>query len=289
MNPDLRRKIEALGPEITPAMLDGSRELCAALVAAPDPAIAVSRDHYYGPDERHRLDVFRQPDANKAPVLVFVHGGGFVMGDKTSPGSPFYDNVGQWAAQQGWIGVTLTYRLAPANRWPSGIEDMAHVVTWLRTNVAGLGGDPERIVLMGQSAGASHVGSYISHPDFHPGGAIGIAGAIMLSGTYDTSNCDQNPFHLSYYGEDPAVWATARMNPGLLAASIPMLFGVSELDGIDFLSQAARIVADWAEAERGFGPVYQLDGHNHVTPVQLIGSACDTLGPLVKRFVEART
>ncbi len=286
MNADLRRKIEALGPEITPAMLDGSRELCTALVAAPDPTVEVTRDHFYGPDERHRLDVFRLPSTTKAPVLVFVHGGGFVMGDKTSPGSPFYDNVGQWAALQGWIGVTMTYRLAPAHRWPSGIEDMALAVGWLCANIAGFGGDPERIVLMGQSAGASHVGSYISHPEYHADGAIRIAGAVLLSGTYDTSDCDQNPFHLSYYGDDPAIWQAARMNPALLAATIPMLFAVSELDGVDFRIQAARIVSDWAEAGRGFGPVYQLDGHNHVTPVQLIGSAHDTLGPLVRRFVE---
>ncbi len=65
-------------------------------------------------------------------MLVFVHGGGFVMGDKSSAETPFYDNIGTYAAQQGMIGVTVTYRLAPANQWPSGPEDMALIVGWLK-------------------------------------------------------------------------------------------------------------------------------------------------------------
>ena len=116
---ELRRRIEALGLELSPDMIEGSRALCAAVAAPTDPAVEVTRDHFYGPDERHRLDVFRLPATTKAPVLVFIHGGAFIMGDKSAPDSPFYGNVAQWAAQQGWIGVALTYRLAPAHRWPS--------------------------------------------------------------------------------------------------------------------------------------------------------------------------
>ncbi len=120
MSPEIRAKLAALGTELSPQFMQGTKELMASLTAPTDPAVKVTRDQRYGPDERHRLDLFSRGRPSRAPVLVYVHGGGYVMGDKTSPGSPFYDNVGHWAAQQGWIGVTMTYRLAPKHRWPSG-------------------------------------------------------------------------------------------------------------------------------------------------------------------------
>ena len=121
----------------------------------------------YGPDPRHRLDLYREQNLEDAPVFVFVHGGGFIMGDKRNPPGPFYRNVGDFAARQGWIGVVPTYPLAPDHPWPAGPEAVKRVVTWIRENVAWYGGNPDRIVLSGQSAGAVHVASYIAHNEFH--------------------------------------------------------------------------------------------------------------------------
>src|SRR5512139_111504 len=163
MTPDLREKLEGLGRELTPAMLGGTTQLFAPMAKGSDASVEVTRDLAYGEHERHRLDVFRQPGTRGAPVLVFVHGGGFVMGDKRSAETPFYDNIGTAAALAGFIGVTITYRLAPAYRFPAGAEDLAAVVRWLKDNVAQHGGDPDRIVLSGQSAGAAHVAAYVAH------------------------------------------------------------------------------------------------------------------------------
>jgi hypothetical protein len=87
---------------------------------------------------------------------VFVHGGGFVAGDKAYPGAPAYDLVGAWAVRHGWVGVNITYRYAPEVKWPAGAEDVAAAVAWIRENIAAYGGDPGRIVVMGNSAGAVH-------------------------------------------------------------------------------------------------------------------------------------
>jgi alpha/beta hydrolase fold len=101
----------------------------------------VDRDLAYGDHERHRLDVHTAGDESStadhgAPVLVFVHGGGFVGGDKHVPGMPMYDHIGAWAVRNGWVGVTITYRLAPDHTWPSGAQDVAAAVQWVRGNVA---------------------------------------------------------------------------------------------------------------------------------------------------------
>jgi hypothetical protein len=79
----------------------------------PYQGIKVERDIRYGPAERNLLDVFTpETDSSAQPVLIFIHGGAFAAGDKHSTGGPFYDNIALWAARHGFIGVTMTYRLA---------------------------------------------------------------------------------------------------------------------------------------------------------------------------------
>ena len=68
-----------------------------------DPATKVAREIAYGEHERHRLDIFTQDGVSGAPVLVFVHGGGFVRGSRDMEGLPFYANVGDFAARSGFV------------------------------------------------------------------------------------------------------------------------------------------------------------------------------------------
>jgi len=285
MKPEIRSKLQALGLELSPQMMQGTKELMASLAAPPDPAVQVIRDQHYGPDERNRLDIFRRGSPTSAPVLVYVHGGGFTMGDKTTPGSPFYDNVGQWAAQQGWVGVTLTYRLAPAHQWPSGPEDMAHAIHWLREHIATYGGDPAKIFLMGQSAGAAHVGAYIAHRRFHREDSCGLAGALMISGIYDPTTQPPNKFSIAYYGEGSSALVEARAIDGLLASEVPQLFTVSEFDPRDFQNQAAQLAQAWHQHKGLYPPLEYLAGHNHLSPAQTLGSAEDQLARCITRFV----
>jgi acetyl esterase/lipase len=117
----------------------------------PYQGVKTERDVKYGPADRHLLDVF-MPEANSSarPVLIYIHGGGFVAGNKRPPGSPFYDNVMLWAVKNGFVGVNATYRLAPQSPWPAGAEDLAAVVQWVSDKIVERGGDPARIFLMGQ-------------------------------------------------------------------------------------------------------------------------------------------
>lgn len=290
MDSGLRSKLEALGTEITPELLQGTTGLYAELHASRPPGAAtIHRDETYGPDERHRVDVFEPPEpaSRPRPVLVFVHGGGFVMGDKSQPDSPFYDNVGQWAAARGWIGVTMTYRLAPAHPWPCGAEDVGRAVEWLSSHVERFDGDPARIFLMGQSAGAVHAATYIAFPEFHGAAGRALAGGLLISGIYDMAEAEVNDFNRAYFGDDARRYAERSSLEGLVASDLPILLSVSEIDGIDFQRQAARYVETYLEARDRYPHMIYLTGHNHLSSVQQIGLSDDTLGPEIERFVAA--
>jgi len=286
MKSDLRKQVASFGRELSPEMVRGTNELFAGMSNGLNPATQVTRDIAYGPDPRHRLDIFRKEGAHSACVLLFVHGGGFVMGDKHTEGSPFYSNVGDMAARYGMVGVTMTYRLAPAHRFPSGVEDMALAVGWLRENIAQHGGDPQKIVLCGQSAGATHVASYVAQRAHHvaPGG--GVAGAILLSGIYDTRSCTPNQFHMAYYGDDPKGWGPASCMAGLINADLPLLFTVSELDPQDFQTQAAQLVGAWGVAHAGYPEMHLLAGHNHLSPILSVGSGEKEIERMIAGFTK---
>ncbi len=289
MNPAIRAFLRDLGTQISPQMIQSTQRFFAERFVGIDPGVAISRDHAYGPHERHRLDVFAPAAPARAsgnlPVVVFVHGGGFVMGDKRMPDLPFYDNVGQFAVSSGYVGVTMTYRLAPAHPWPAGSEDVAAAARWVMDNIADFGGDPRRVFLLGQSAGAVHVAGYVAHSRFHPAGGVGIAGALLLSGIYDIAQADPNPFQQAYYGESRANWSQCSTLEGLVAARLPLLFCVSELDGADFQKQAALLVSTFAQVHGRFPRMHWLAGHNHVSPILAVGTPADTLGPLVTQFI----
>lgn len=289
MTPELRAKLEGLGRELTPAMLGGTIAQFASMAKGSDPSVEVTRDLAYGEHERHRLDLFRKLDAARAPVLVFVHGGGFVGGDKRSAETPFYDNIGTAAALHGFVGVTMTYRLAPDHKFPSGAEDLAAVLRWLKANIASYGGDPDRIVLSGQSAGASHVAGYVAHRAHHVEHGGGIAGAILMSGIYDMLTCSPNEFHRAYFGDDRKGWGPASCMAGLLNTSIPLMITVSEFDPEDFQTQAAQLVGAWGVAKAGYPEVHYLAGHNHLSPALSMGSEIRSVERMVAGFVRRVT
>lgn len=262
---DTQAAIRAIGPAMG---AEGVAATAAALAALqPPPAVTPLRDQAYGPDPRHRLDVFT-PGAGSRPVLVFVHGGGFVGGDKTRPGAFFYDNIGQWAARSGLVGVNITYRLAPAHGFPAVVEDIAAALAWVRANIAAHGGDPARILLMGQSAGAAHVGDYLAAHAAEPG----VASAMLVSGVHDVASYPASPSTGAYYGRDPVALAQRSAIPGLARLTIPLFLASAELEPRAFQEQVARLNAALCLAGR-CPPYLHMAGHNHFSTVFAIGSA----------------
>ncbi|HEX3947478.1 MAG TPA: alpha/beta hydrolase, partial [Acidimicrobiales bacterium] len=105
------------------------------------------------------LDVFEPTSAPSHPVpaVVDVHGGGWVLGDATLAASSVDGRVEAALVGQGWVFVSIDYRLAPAARWPAQIEDAKCAVRYLRANAASLHIDPGHIGAIGASAGGQLV------------------------------------------------------------------------------------------------------------------------------------
>jgi arylformamidase len=239
------------------------------------------RDGAYGPHERHRLDVFTLAGGRELPVVVFVHGGGFVAGDKCTEGTPYHDNVGLWAARSGMVGVTMNYRLAPEHRWPSGAEDVGAATAWLATHAGEYGGDPARIVLMGSSAGATHVAGYAGMAQRNPA----VRAVALLSGAYDLELFD--PAILEpYLGSDPEVVRSASPLAGLVGSGLPILFAVAQHDPGISHRQAAALFDALFERDGRVPPMAFLPGHNHFTEVLHLNAIDDVLGRQLVAFVE---
>ncbi|MBL8552141.1 MAG: alpha/beta hydrolase [Hyphomonadaceae bacterium] len=286
MSDDLRRRVRAIGAALSPEMFSETIGMYAPKALKPAAVGArVERDIAYGAHARHKLDLFAPADAaNGAPVLLYVHGGGFVQGDKGGEGAPFYNNIGAWAAAEGFVGATMTYRLAPDHPWPAGAEDLAAAVDWLRANVGRHGGDPGRIFVCGQSAGAAHVASYVAMPRLHGAGPP-IAGAIMLSGFYDVVRAQHSKFENAYYGMDASRFAEQSSLRGLIESSIPLLFTVAEYDGPPFQNQAALLVQDWFEAKGSLPRMLYLPDGNHMSAALGIGTPGDPLAEEIAAFI----
>ena len=254
----------------------------------PYTGVKVSRDIKYGPADRHLLDVFVPEGAVGArPVLIFVHGGAFVRGNKRTPGNPFYDNIMLWAAKNDIVGVNVTYRLAPQHPWPAGAEDVGAAVRYVADNIAGHGGDPARVVLMGHSAGATHVATYVAFPQFHGPKGLALSGAIMTSGIYDLTSAGMSDGGRAYFGDNPARYAERSAQTGLLKSTIPLMLTAAELDPPQFVKQFEAIKDIFCKSERGCARTMLLPQHSHMSETYSINTDDTRLTSQILEFMTA--
>lgn len=273
--------IAAMGTSLGPDVLAQCRSLFAAeQVALADGALPVAVDCVYGPDPRNRLDLYGAPLNGPAPVVLFVHGGGFLHGDKGGAGDQWPNaHIGRWAARQGWLGAVMNYRLAPDHAWPAGAQDVVQAVAWLRDNAAGFGGDPARIVLMGTSAGAVHCAGALALRHDLP-----VAGAVLLSGLYGYTPLD--PRDTLYYG-DPALYDQRMPRDAVAATSVPLFIAGARFDPPRFQREYIALLADRLDRHGQLPRCHFANGHNHYTLPLHIGSADRRLADEIVGFVSA--
>ncbi len=133
----------------------------------------------FGADTRQRLDVYAPKGAaSPLPVVVFFYGGSWNSGLRDG-----YGFAARALAARGFVVVVPDYRLVPQVRWPAFVEDGAAALRWVTANIAGHGGDPARIAVMGHSAGA-HIALLLAL-DPRWGVAGSIKAAVGLAGPYD--------------------------------------------------------------------------------------------------------
>ena len=286
MPPEIAKKLAELGRVIDPS---ATRKLYAPLQPTePYFGVRIERDLRYGPAERNLLDVFMPQNVTSGrPVLMFVHGGAFIGGNKRIPDSPFYDNIMLWAVKNGFIGVNITYRLAPQFPWPAGAEDVASAIKWVSDGISERGGDPSRIYLMGHSAGAIHVASYVSHPEFYKVKNGGLKGAIMVSGIYDLTAAPLTDPEKAYFGSDASRYASESSLPGLLKTNIPLMAVSSELDLQGFVTQLDLFKEASCKRPTGCARTVMLPQHSHMSEVYSINTADTRLTDQILEFVKA--
>ena len=144
----------------------------------------IVRSIAYGENPRQKLDVYRPTSAAKTPIIVFFYGGSWQTGEKGT-----YLFVAAALAKRGFVAIVPDYRVYPEVRYPAFLEDGARAARWARDNGARFGGDPDKLFIMGHSAGAYIAamlaldGRWLQDVNLMPN--RDIAGLIGISGPYD--------------------------------------------------------------------------------------------------------
>jgi len=194
---------EGLGPDYRNAIAPGLAERTAEApeprgrLLLPfwlsDPAVEMVRDVRYAPGagRHHLLDVYRpRAGARGAPVLLQIHGGAWMIGDKREQGLPLMLHL----AARGWVCVTANYRLSPRATFPEHLVDVKLAIHWVREHVAEYGGDPDFVAITGGSAGghlAALAALTANDAEYQPGFEdtdTGVRACVPVYGVYDFAN-----------------------------------------------------------------------------------------------------
>ena len=280
----IRASIAALGTDLGPDILAACKGLFDSeqrLLARRQPCAA--SDLRYGAHERQRLDLYAPVGGTPAaaPILVFAPGGGFLRCDKGSAESWANANVGRLAAREGFLGAVIDYRLAPEHGWPAGGEDVAAVVDWLKANGAVHGGDPDRIVLMGTSAGAVHVATYLQ---LRPGVREARC-AVLLSALYGITPLDERD--ALYYG-DASLYSQRRPLEAVTDTDVPLLVACAEFDPPRFQAESLGLLQRRLERDGRLPRSCIVSGHNHYSLPMHLGTSDTRLADEVFAFARER-
>lgn len=281
------REIAAMGREIGPGVADSVQALFRDEQQRHADATPVGiADAAYGTDSLQRLDLYLSEKGSRhVPVLLWVHGGGFVRGEKRNDAHPYNAHIGRWAARCGMVGAVINYRLAPAHQWPAGGEDVGLALEWLRAHVAEHGGDPARIVLAGSSAGAIHIATHL-RLRAGAGAGAGIVGAILLSGLYGFTPLDDRD--TAYYG--PAELYPERWpREAVVEADLPLFVAASQFDPPRFQREWVALLAARLERHGVLPHAFFGAGHNHYSFASHIGGDDTRLSDAMLGFIHGLT
>ena len=310
---DRFERIRAMGCVIDPI---DTRQLYAdaAYLKAPV-AVQVSNlpctDVAYGEHPRQRLDVYLpQGSGGARPVVLFLHGGGFIRGDKSER-----SHVGHLLAHHGFVAVLANYRLAPECQWPSGAQDVASALDWVHQAIAAYGGDPSWVFVIGESAGAAHAAAATLMQRFARPGGPRFAGVALMSGVYNPmleylarqqfgiptpdarndayfgpptallSGPDAGHYAGQYVGQHAGQYADQCVVHLADAKPFPLLITYAELDPTQMQVQAGELFARLV-TQLGFSPALQVIlAHNHLSQVWSLGTDDERLSSVLLDFL----
>ncbi|OIW22577.1 alpha/beta-hydrolase [Coniochaeta ligniaria NRRL 30616] len=261
----------------------------------------------YGPHERHRIDIYQPvvfPSGPTLPVVAYIHGGGYVGGD-TQVTPNIYANVGNYFASRGHVVCNITYRLAfQGAHFPDGAIDVADALRWVRDNISPYGGDPNRVVALGQSAGGSHLASalFLGLLDGKDGSAPLLRGAVLLSAAFGSNpDGEMYPILKEYFQTDDKGELATRWGPGALfrqeffgshdkapRKELPceLLVLLAEWEAEEIVAGALEWFGDYRRRFRRLPAVEVMKGHNHVSYCFGLGLEAEEYERTGRRLVE---
>ena len=194
--------------------------------------VHVMADTHYGADRAQRMDIYTTEGTQARPVIVMVHGGGWMFGDKANPGVAGA-KLEHFAAE-GYVFVSIDYRLWPAVGPVEQAGDVALALAYVQKHAQAWGGDGSRVILMGHSAGSHLVALLAASPALaRSHGAVPWLGTVVLdSAALDVSKIMRGPhagFYDQVFGGTPEGWRDASPVDRLAGKTAPMLLVCSDL------------------------------------------------------------
>ncbi len=262
----------------------------------PDGEIKEVRNLRYcegaGADEKkHLLDLYLPKGDRKSPVIVWIHGGAWMHGDRA-----IYGMLGRRFAAQGIGFAAISYRLSPAVKHPEHVKDCARAFAWVHGHVVEHGGDPERLFVSGQSAGG-HLSALLAlDPKYLddlkvPRGAI--KGAIPMSGVYVIPALGENapgPLKIfpEAFGSDPETCRAASPVTHVKGCTVPMLV-LTETNDTFKVRVSMELLKAAMEKEGVKGVEFaDAEGRDHISIVLRLMGAEDPVRSKMVEFVRAR-
>jgi arylformamidase len=265
-----------------------------ALLASTTPAAGSTikgMNHAYGGARQQRLDIYRPESGRPAPLILFVHGGGWsagskAMGEGIQPG---------YFTGKGYAWASLDYRLIPSVTVEEQMEDVARAIAWLVRHGKRLGLDTRRIVLISHSSGAHLAGLIATDPQWlNAAGApfSSIAGVVSIDGAgldvpgAMASGAASSPFYARAFGNDAARYERLSPLAHVGVPDAPHWLFLFDRDHNESAGYFAGLFAAAAEKAGASALVIGLDGTTHMKMLNRLGDPDDPVTGAVERFLE---
>ena len=256
---------------------------------------------------KNKLDLYLPKGARDFPVILFIHGGAWVFGDKNQLG--IYHNLASYWAMRGIGVVVANYRLSPGVQHPSHVQDVAKAFAWTKANIGQYGGDINQLFVSGQSAGG-HLVSLLATDDSYlkaEGTSVGdIKGVLTLSGVYNlpakyaaaglpavagvpTGNTGAQPRRMPFatvFGTDPKVVQMAAPMNHVHEGLPPFLVLYAQNDPKMLRDMATEFAGSLKKAKQQVDLV-EAKGRNHLTEIVFLGQQDDPVAGAMTQFLKA--
>lgn len=268
------------------------------------PDVEVIRNVAYakGGGIRQRLDIYRPKvlPAQGCPVVLQIHGGGWVMGKKDNQALPLMYHL----ASNGWICVAANYRLSPSVGFPAHLQDCKSALAWIRTHGREYGMDPSFVAVTGGSAGGhlcALMGLTPNQPELQPGHEdvdTTVQACAPFYGVYDMLNrSGARPETLKFFNflsdqvlyatptEDPERWEQASPISQVKADAPPFMVLHGARDSLAPVEDARLFVRKLRETSSNPVVYVELPGAEHAFDV-MHSPRCENAIDGVQRFLE---